>query len=104
MWTIFKVCIQFITILLCVLCFGSGHEARDTLAPWPGTKPTSLVLEGKVLTTGPPGESPIWSVSDELSQGQSPHGAPTPNAVIPETSPDALWKYECLLLFPHVSL
>ena len=38
-----------------------GREACGILAPWPGTEPTLPALEGKVLTTGPPGKSPIFS-------------------------------------------
>ena len=37
------------------LCF--GHEVYRILAPRPGTEPVPLVLEGEVLTTGPPGKS-----------------------------------------------
>ena len=33
-----------------------GREACGILAPWPGIKPAPLALEGKVLTTGPPGK------------------------------------------------
>ena len=36
----------------------SGQEAYGVLAPWPGIEPTLPALEGKVLTTGPPGASP----------------------------------------------
>ena len=35
-----------------------GYEATGILAPQPGTESTPLVLEGEVLTTGPPGRSP----------------------------------------------
>ena len=34
-----------------------GQEAWRVLAPWPGIKPAPPALEGKVLTTGPPGKS-----------------------------------------------
>ena len=37
--------------------FLSGIEARGILAPHPGIEPLPLVLEGKVLTPGPPGKS-----------------------------------------------
>ena len=33
------------------------HEACGILAPWPGIEPAPHALEGKVLTTGPPGKS-----------------------------------------------
>ena len=32
-----------------------GYKACWILAPWPGIESTPLALEGKVLTTGPPG-------------------------------------------------
>ena len=60
MWTIFKVFTEFITILF---LFDIGHEAWGIIAPWPGIEPVPPALEGKVLTTGPPGKSPqilIW--------------------------------------------
>ena len=41
-----------------ILYWFSGHEAYWILAPQPGIKPIPPVLEGKVLTTGPPGKSP----------------------------------------------
>ena len=53
MWTIFKVFIEFVTILLWVF----GPEACGMLAPDPGIKLVPLALEHKVLTTGPPGKS-----------------------------------------------
>ena len=58
MWTIFKVFIDFVTILLLLLMFGYfGREAYGILVPGPGIEPSSPSLEGKVLTTGPPGNS-----------------------------------------------
>ena len=36
-----------------------GHEAYGISALWPGIKPAPPALEGKVLTTGPPGKSPM---------------------------------------------
>ena len=38
----------------------SGCEACWILSPQPGIKPVPPTLEGKVLTTGPPGKSPCW--------------------------------------------
>ena len=32
----------------------SCPETRGILVPWPGVEPSSLALEGKLLTTGPP--------------------------------------------------
>ena len=60
MWIIFKVFTEFVTILLpfCVWFFGPGHMGDLRPPPRPGIKPTPLALEGKVLTTGPPGKSP----------------------------------------------
>ena len=36
-----------------------GHEACRILDPQPGIEPSPAALEGKVLTTGPPGKSPV---------------------------------------------
>ena len=36
-----------------------GHEACGNLSPQPGIEPTPPALESKVLTTGPPGKSPV---------------------------------------------
>ena len=52
--TIFKVFIEFVTILF---LFYVGHEACGIIAPQPGIEPAPPALEGKVLTTGPPGKS-----------------------------------------------
>ena len=35
------------------------HEAYGILAPQPGIEPVPPALEGGVLTTGPPGKSPL---------------------------------------------
>ena len=56
---VFKVLIEFVTIIASVLCFGFfGREACGILAPWPGIEPAPPALEGRVLTTGLPGKSP----------------------------------------------
>ena len=55
MWTILKVFTEFVIILLLFYIF--GHKACGILAPRPGIKPAPPELEGKVLTTGLPGES-----------------------------------------------
>ena len=55
MWTIFKVFIEFVTILL--LFWFYGHKACGILAPQPGIEPAPAALEGEVLTTGSPGKS-----------------------------------------------
>ena len=59
MWTIFKVFIEFVTVLLLLIFmfWFFGREAYGILAPQPGVEPAPLALEGKVLTTGPPGKS-----------------------------------------------
>ena len=49
-WTIFKVFIEFVTILLLFYV----REACGISAPRPGIKPAPPALEGEVLTTGPP--------------------------------------------------
>ena len=40
----------------------SCSAARGSLVPWPGIKPESPVLQGRLLTTGPPGKSPQWNI------------------------------------------
>ena len=71
MWIIFKVFIEFATILLLFLyvlgffcCFYYyyyyyffGCKACRSLAPRLGIEPTSSALKGKVLASGPPGKS-----------------------------------------------
>ena len=59
MWTIFKVFIEFITILLLLfMLWFFSQEPCGILAPLPGIKPTPPALEGKALTTRPPRKSP----------------------------------------------
>ena len=41
----------------CFVYWFFGCEACGILVPWPGIKPTPPTLEGKVLTTQPPGKS-----------------------------------------------
>ena len=57
MWATFKVFIEFSTILLLLYALDFGGKACAIVAPWPGMEPTSPALEGKVLTTEPPGKS-----------------------------------------------
>ena len=57
MWTIFKVFIEFVTILLLFTFWLFGHEACGILAPQPGIEPAPPPLEGDVLAIGPPGKS-----------------------------------------------
>ena len=56
MWTIFKVFIDFVTILLlfCVLFFGC--QACEILAPQPRIELSPLALKGEIVTTGPSGK------------------------------------------------
>ena len=56
MWTLFKVFIEYITILLLFFFFNVLAFLVLILAPQPGIVPTPLALEGEVLTTGPPGK------------------------------------------------
>ena len=55
MCAIFKVFIEFVTILFLFWFF--VWESCGILAPLPGVKPTPHALESKVLTTGPLGKS-----------------------------------------------
>ena len=55
--TIFKVFIEFVTILLLFWTGGFGHEVCGILVSWPGIEFTPPALEGEVLTTGPPGKA-----------------------------------------------
>ena len=58
MWTIFKVSIEFVTILLLCYILVFSHKIFGILVPQPGIKCAATALEGKVLTTGPLGNSP----------------------------------------------
>ena len=71
-WIIFKVFIEFVTILppFCVLVFWPVMHV-GSFAPQPGIKPTPPALEGKASTTGPPGKSPGYTLKCPLS----PRGA-----------------------------
>ena len=58
MWTIFKVFIEFVTMLLVFFKFWFfGHKACGILGPQPGIETAPPALEDKVLTTGLPGKS-----------------------------------------------
>ena len=56
MWTIFKVFIEFVTILLLFYVFFWLRSMWD-LSSQPGIELAPPALEGKVLTTGPPRKS-----------------------------------------------
>ena len=57
MWTIFKVFIEFVTILLRFAFWFWGHKACGILIPQPEGELSPLALEGKVLTARTPGGS-----------------------------------------------
>ena len=59
MWAIFKVFIEFVTILLCFMFWFFELEPCGILAPQPRTEPALAALESEVITTGQQ-ESP-WS-------------------------------------------
>ena len=64
MWTIFEVFIEFVTMLFLFyglfVCFRC--KACGIFASWPRIQLALPALEGKVLTTGPPGKSPILKI------------------------------------------
>ena len=55
----FKVFIEFAAVLFLFYVGFFGQEACGILAPWPEIEPTPPAFEGEVLTTGPPGKSPL---------------------------------------------
>ena len=60
MWTVLKVFMEFVVILLLFhVLFFFGEEACGILTPQPGIEHTPPILEGEVLTTGPPEKSPL---------------------------------------------
>ena len=62
-WTILKVFTEFVTILLLLLMFWLfDHEAYGIVAPPPEFEPAPPLLEGRVLTFGPPGNS-LWGTT-----------------------------------------
>ena len=60
MWAIFKVFIEFVTILLLF------YVACEVLAARPGIEPAPPALEGEVLTSGPLGKSLTYSYNNLL--------------------------------------
>ena len=56
LWTIFKVFIEFVTVLFLFSVFLFPFP-YGTLAHWPGMEATPPTVEGKGLTTGSPGKS-----------------------------------------------
>ena len=68
MWTIFKVFIKYVTILLLVYTLRFGHEACGILPSQPGLEPAPPALEDEALTIGPPGKSrKFWILSPIIS-------------------------------------
>ena len=53
LWPIFKVFIEFVTILLLYLLSFFCCKSCRTLAPWPGSEPAPPALRGEVLNTEP---------------------------------------------------
>ena len=67
MWTIFKVFIECVTILLLLVCFGFLHcKAYGILVPRPGIESTPPALQGELLTTGLP-EKSLWRLTSVIS-------------------------------------
>ena len=56
MWIILKVFIGFITILLLFYVVVFWPQSMQLLAPGPEIEPAPPALEGRFLTTGPPGK------------------------------------------------
>ena len=59
MWTIFKVFIEFVTILLWFYVLVFWLQVMWDLSS-PGIEPTPPALEGEVVITGPPGRCKEW--------------------------------------------
>ena len=57
MGTIFKVLLDLLQYCFHFMFWFSGQEACGVLGPWPEIEPAPSALEGKALTTGPPGNS-----------------------------------------------
>ena len=60
MWTVSKVFIEFVTILLLfyvLFCLFFGHEVFVILAPQTGIRLALPALKGRDLTTGLPGKT-----------------------------------------------
>ena len=53
-----KSLLNLLQYCFCFIFHFFGPEAYEILAPQPGIKPVPPSLEGKVLTTGPPGKCP----------------------------------------------
>ena len=73
-WTILKMFIEFVTILLLFCLVSFWPWSMWDLSSWPGIKPIPLALEGKVLTTGLPEKS---FKSQSQSQSEVAQSCPT---------------------------
>ena len=62
----------------CFMFWFFGPEACGILAPRPEIEPTPPALEGKVLTTGPPGKSPTFSIWKESEKNENIPGHAQP--------------------------
>ena len=54
-----KSLLNLLQYCFCFMFWFFGRWACGILAPWPGIEPAPSALESEVLTTGPPGKSPI---------------------------------------------
>ena len=57
-------CLQY---CFCLIFWFSDHKVHEISVPWGGNEPTLPVLEGKVLTTGPPGKSQYNCLTCQIS-------------------------------------
>ena len=57
MWTIFKVFVEFVTLLLHFIFWFFSREAYGILASQPGSEHAPAALKGRVWTTGLSGKS-----------------------------------------------
>ena len=62
-----KSLLNFLQYCFCFMLWLLGLEACGILAPYPGIEPTPPALEGRVLTTGPPGKSPVGGLWERVS-------------------------------------
>ena len=100
MWTILKVFIEFVTVLLLVFfklpfffVWLFGHEACGILATQSGIEPTPPALKDEVLTTGPSGKSPRLLPSLKRQAG----------SLLPEAA-GIVEKYSPLTFYPFLPL
>ena len=68
MWTIFKVFLEFVTLLFLFYVLVFSYEAPGNLSSWPGIEPNPPALEDDVLTTGQPGKPQFPFSNHPLSE------------------------------------